>query len=503
MSAQRLEQNGRYSAATTLLQTGHLAAVRTARKGGIVRSWSGIAPLQHLSAPARFAHAERDGQRPGDTKSRPSVGDGPVPVRPESDALGAANGVTAGAIGRVASLAIERLIEKLVGELVGDLLALLNLRLVHEITPLRQRRPGQHRLGKPLDRTSHAPRRTGLIAAGQAELGERAGILGGGPRPARWDGPDWSIDWPRLEDFADHFRRKVEGQPVTTMDFARPIGIGPHFSVHVVTDKEVLLLSEQRSYRLQGKLYVALMPFLDGRRTGEEIICAFAGRISRERLRKVLADLVEKNYACHLDSAAPTERQALWAEFGLVPAEAERNLLGRAVAITATTDRGPAAEAARLLRQALIDSGVSVAGGEAANLVVVSVDDYLTPELEGVNARMRKEGRSWIPFKGAGAAPMLGPLFHPHAAPCWRCLAAAMIENRPGDTVIDNGGVASRPARGFTVATLGLAATFSALEIARSLAQPAPSSLERNVLALDLKTRSLREHFVRAQTNCT
>ena len=286
------------------------------------------------------------------------------------------------------------------------------------------------------------------------------------------------------------------------MDFARPIGIGPHFSVHVVTDKEVLLLSEQRSYRLQGKLYVALMPFLDGRRTGEEIICAFAGRISRERLRKVLADLVEKNYACHLDSAAPTERQALWAEFGLVPAEAERNLLGRAVAITATTDRGPAAEAARLLRQALIDSGVSVAGGEAANLVVVSVDDYLTPELEGVNARMRKEGRSWIPFKGAGAAPMLGPLFHPHAAPCWRCLAAAMIENRPGDTVIDNGGVASRPARGFTVATLGLAATFSALEIARSLAQPAPSSLERNVLALDLKTRSLREHFVRAQTNC-
>ncbi len=84
------------------------------------------------------------------------------------------------------------------------------------------------------------------------------------------------------------------------MDFAKPIGIGPHFSVHVVTDKEVLLLSEQRSYRLQGKLYVALMPFLDGRRTGEEIICAFAGRISRERLRKVLADLVEKNYACHL-----------------------------------------------------------------------------------------------------------------------------------------------------------------------------------------------------------
>src|ERR1044072_8606337 len=38
MSAQRLEQKGRYSTATCLLQTGHLAAMRTAREGGVGRS---------------------------------------------------------------------------------------------------------------------------------------------------------------------------------------------------------------------------------------------------------------------------------------------------------------------------------------------------------------------------------------------------------------------------------------------------------------------------------
>ena len=77
--------------------------------------------------------------------------------------------------------------------------------------------------------------------------------------------------------------RRRRGRPTILMDPAKPIGFGPQFNVHVVGDRELLLLSEQRSFRLVGKLYVALVPFLDGKHTGEEIISAFAGRIAPDR----------------------------------------------------------------------------------------------------------------------------------------------------------------------------------------------------------------------------
>ena len=107
-----------------------------------------------------------------------------------------------------------------------------------------------------------------------------------------------------------------------------------------------------------------------------------------------------------------------------------------------------------------------------------------------------------MPFKAGGSMPMLGPLFRPMAAPCWQCLATAMTENRPGDAVVGRQNEVVRPARSFTTASLRLAANFAALEIARALGQSAPSSLERHVLTLDLKTRSASEHFVRAQPDC-
>lgn len=269
--------------------------------------------------------------------------------------------------------------------------------------------------------------------------------------------------------------RRHRGRPTIVMDLAKPIGFGPQFNVHVVGDRELLLLSEQRSFRLVGKLYVALVPFLDGKHTGKEIIGAFAGRVEPDRLRQVLTDLLAKSYAHYLDNAAPAARQALWVEFDLPPAEAEHSLSKRSLAVIASTEQGPAGEGARLLREAARDCGIPLLDADTAAIAVVSVDDYLRGDLKELNARMRRQGRAWMPFKAGGGMPMLGPLFRPAAAPCWQCLATAMIENRPGDAVVGRQNDAARPARGFTTARLRLAANFAALEIARALGQSAPS----------------------------
>jgi ribosomal protein S12 methylthiotransferase accessory factor len=286
------------------------------------------------------------------------------------------------------------------------------------------------------------------------------------------------------------------------MDIAKPIGFGPQFNVHVVGDRELLLLSEQRSFRLVGKLYVALVPFLDGKHTGEEIISAFAGRVPPDRLHQVLTDLLAKSYVNFLDGKAPAARQALWVELDLPPAEVERNLANRSLVVIAATEQGPAGQGARLLREAVHDYGIPSMDADKAAVTVVSVDDYLRADLKELNDRMRRQGRAWMPFKAGGGMPMLGPLFRPTTAPCWQCLATAMIENRPGDAIVGRHNDAPRPARSFTTASLRLAANFAALEIARALGQSEPSSLERHVLAFDLKTRSASEHFVRAQPDC-
>lgn len=281
------------------------------------------------------------------------------------------------------------------------------------------------------------------------------------------------------------------------LDAGRPIAIGPHFSVHPVGDRQVLLLSEQRSFRLSGKLYVALIPYLDGTLTADDIARAFDGRVTAERMRTTLGGMLEKGYACYVDRDAPMARQALWAELGLVPADAERSLAGRAVAVVAAAGEGTHA-----LERALRRAGIAIAGEAAAALTVVVVDDYLRRDLGGTNRAMRAAGRAWLPFKPGGSLPMLGPVFRPDAAPCWHCLTARMAENRPGDALVEGDVAAVRPARGFTAATLDLAASLAAVELARFLAGDGSAGLDRGIASFDLATRAWRRHLVRLDAGC-
>src|SRR5215213_5106618 len=123
MSAQRLEQNGRYSAATCLLQTGHLAATRTARRGGVGRSGGVIA---REIWPRRRDPSTRWPRKRGRHRCRRR----PLFLIREtcSDALGIADRVSASAHLHVALVAVERLIEQLVQEVLDDgLLTLFRL----------------------------------------------------------------------------------------------------------------------------------------------------------------------------------------------------------------------------------------------------------------------------------------------------------------------------------------------------------------------------------------
>jgi len=286
------------------------------------------------------------------------------------------------------------------------------------------------------------------------------------------------------------------------MDFDQTIGIAPQFSTYAIDERQVLLLSEQRSFRLTGKLYVALLPFLDGSRTGQAVVEAFAGRFDGARLRGVLSNMFDKGYITQLDSTAPLERQALWVELGLMPVAAEANLARTSIAVLSVPGDGAAAEAAQALGAAASDAGLRVVAASDADLVVVSVEDYAHGDLAALNRQMRRDGRDWALFKSGGSVPLLGPVFRAGKAPCWACLSRRLIENRPGDTALLDGTVAARPARGGNRTTRSLAVNFAAFELARAAAGGALSALDRSIISFDLKSRECREHYVRIEPTC-
>lgn len=286
------------------------------------------------------------------------------------------------------------------------------------------------------------------------------------------------------------------------VDLDRPIGLSPNYAVHVVDDRHVLLLSERRSFRLTGKLYVAMVPHLDGSRSGREIVAAFATRGAAERVRQALGTMLDKDYATYFDAGAPVSRQAFWVELGFSPADAERRLADRPVTVTALAGDADAAAAAERLREAAPGAGLRLAEAAAASLTIVSVSDYLHRDLAELGMAMRRAGRPWLPFKAGGAMPLIGPVFRPDAAPCWHCLSRRLLENRPGDRLVAERVTAVRPARAHSPATIGLAAHFAALELARALATPAGSALEASIVSLDIGVRSARDHAVRLDPHC-
>jgi ribosomal protein S12 methylthiotransferase accessory factor len=66
-----------------------------------------------------------------------------------------------------------------------------------------------------------------------------------------------------------------------------------------------------------------------------------------------------------------------------------------------------------------------------AGLTIVFCDDYLDPRLGAIDAQQKAAQRPWLPVKPTGKKAMVGPLFTPHAAACWHCLAHRLIRNTP------------------------------------------------------------------------
>ncbi|MGW2641745.1 TOMM precursor leader peptide-binding protein, partial [Streptomyces sp. NPDC001348] len=139
------------------------------------------------------------------------------------------------------------------------------------------------------------------------------------------------------------------------------------------------------------------------------------------------------------------------------------------------------------------ESGIDVSDSDA-DLTLVLCDDYLSPELERVDAEHRAAGRPWLLTRLCGYEPWIGPFFRPDQGPCWSCLAARLEQHRGYEGSLQQALGLDRPL-GRPMASLSagraMAAQGAVLEAAKWLAglRYADQASVRTVDTLNLRTR--------------
>ena len=271
----------------------------------------------------------------------------------------------------------------------------------------------------------------------------------------------------------------------------------PNFSVYALSNDVVCLYSEHRKFFLHGELYSTLAVTIG---TGKPF-----GRIVRELSRKFPADkigeavsrLVERRYLVRKTSATADTVAAYWANLGLAPDVAAKNLRKCGVRIQAINVTG-----SKELAAALRGFGVRVVNG-SADLTITLVNDYFEAQLEKLNAKHLSDQSAWLLVQPSGIFPLVGPLFGPGQSACWTCLADRMQRNREVRAMLER-----KHARRLVVSPLvhdmvghgGIA--FATLEIAKAIATGFRTDLLDHILSLDLLGSAIAKHYVTARPQC-
>jgi oxazoline/thiazoline synthase len=210
--------------------------------------------------------------------------------------------------------------------------------------------------------------------------------------------------------------------------------IKSNLSVEIVEPRHVYLLSEHESHVLTGRLYCAIVPFLDGRHAVEEIHGLLSGQVSPDHIDYVMDRLRGLGYLSDVVDGMLPGVAAFWSELGFEPGRVDPGLRQSRIALTAIGDVDAAP-----LEVLLSEAGLAVGYGTAPKnngsivasleLQVVVTDDYLRPEIEEINRAALESRRPWMIVKPVGSVAWLGPIFVPGETGCWQCLAQRLDGN--------------------------------------------------------------------------
>ncbi|MEO1369093.1 MAG: hypothetical protein AAFX50_18100, partial [Acidobacteriota bacterium] len=269
--------------------------------------------------------------------------------------------------------------------------------------------------------------------------------------------------------------------------------LDPRYAVRVESDG-ALLVDERGHAWVEGAIFSALLPELDGRRTVGGVIRDL-GMSRGFGPAEVVAALVRLADAGYLGADpspspdGPALRSAL-RELGLGPFESS---VGGEAAAPASVDLVCAAAEDARIAAARRSSGIAEGLDPSASVTLVVADDLLAPALGGVEDWLGQRQRPWLLVQPFGHRPTLGPLFGAGGCLRWRDLAEALGPQRVLERSL--GVSAPRPSSDRSV---GWALRLAAALAAASVTDPGSrgGELRRGILELDFEASRAALHPV-------
>jgi ribosomal protein S12 methylthiotransferase accessory factor len=272
----------------------------------------------------------------------------------------------------------------------------------------------------------------------------------------------------------------------------------PNFTVYVLPPDVVCLYSEDRKFFLHGELYCALASTIGkGGKSFRQLVRELEKSFPSDKIHEALKRLVDRRHILPASRSSTDAVAAYWANLGLPPETAERNLQKCRVRIQAIDVQG-----ATELDAALSGLGVRVVK-RSPDLTVTLVSDYLERRLAELNKQHVSDHTPWLLVQPSGIFPLVGPVFSPGKSACWTCLFERMIRNREVKGFLDRG-----PARRIAESPLarkslgGNAIHFAAVEIAKAIATDFRTELSDHIFSFDLTGSSVVKHYVPHRPQC-
>ncbi|MEU1265954.1 TOMM precursor leader peptide-binding protein [Streptomyces cellulosae] len=292
------------------------------------------------------------------------------------------------------------------------------------------------------------------------------------------------------------------------LDDSALVGFRHHLRPAVVPGEATYLVSRRGVTTLHGALAEVLVPLLDGTRSLAEILHRAAPALGIEETRGGLRMLSQAGLL-RFSAPAPAVAgpaatrtdpvaEAYWDLAGLDGARACAELAGARLRVLPLSgvDAGP-------VLAAVAESGVTLTESDA-DLTLVLCDDYLSPELERVDAEHRAARRPWLLSRLCGFEPWIGPFFRPDEGPCWSCLAARLERHRtyeePLRRALGLDGPVGRPIASLPAGRV-MAAHGAVLEAAKWLAGMRYTD-QHSVRTVDTVTLRTRAHAVSRIPQC-
>ncbi|HEU5429418.1 MAG TPA: TOMM precursor leader peptide-binding protein [Actinocrinis sp.] len=290
-------------------------------------------------------------------------------------------------------------------------------------------------------------------------------------------------------------------------DTGRLVGFKRHLRSTVIPGEAAYLLSPLGVTALQGEYIEVLAPLLDGSRTLAGVVRDATPAMTAAQVGRLIGQLLEADLLAFRDGT-PQDRprdsaaEAYWDLAGLDGPLATQALARTPIRLVSVgeVDVAAAREACRASALSTIEDR---AGADSA-FALVLCDDYLAPELAGIDAVQRATGQAWLLVKPCGPEPWIGPVFRPGAGPCWSCLAKRLGDHRRCELSLSRAEAAGARVRypeASIAAARSVAIQCAVLETAKWLAgvrQPEQDS----VYALDTITLRGTRHRVVSRPQC-